>query len=56
MGLIMDRRILDLITDFAQWKGDTYRLAALVTAKQKEIDAEKLDAAGMPEAAEIVRE
>lgn len=51
----MDKPLLDLIADFSQWKGDTYRLAALIAAKQREIDADKLDAAGMPEAAEIVR-
>lgn len=51
----MDKMLLDLIADFSQWKGDTYRLAAMIAAKQKEIDADKLDAAGMPEAAEIVR-
>lgn len=55
MGLIMDKHILDLVADFAQWKGDSYRLAALVAEKQKEIDAKKLEAAEMPEAAEIVR-
>ncbi len=46
---------MDLIADFAQWKGDTYRLASLIATKQKEIDADNLEAAGMPEAAEIVR-
>lgn len=51
----MDKTLLDLIADFSQWKGDTYRLAALVAEQQKQKDADKLDAAGMPEAAEIVR-
>ena len=51
----MDKQILDLVADFSQWKGDTYRLAALISEKQKQIDAEKLDAAEMPDAAEIVR-
>lgn len=51
----MEKWILDVVNDFSQWKGDTYRLAALVAAKQKEAVAEKLDAADMPEAAEIAR-
>lgn len=52
----MDKRIVDLVNDFSQWKGDTYRLAALIAAQQKQIDADKLDSAGMPEAADIVRD
>ena len=50
----MDKRILELISDFAQWKGDSYRLAALVVELQKEIDREKLIAAEFPEAAEVI--
>lgn len=46
---------MDVVGNFSLWKGDTYRLAALVAEKQREIDADKLDAAGLPEAAEIVR-
>lgn len=50
----MDKRILALIADFAQWKGDTYRLASLISEMQKQIDREKLIAADMPEAAELI--
>ena len=50
----MDKRILELISDFAQWKGDTYRLASMVVELQKEIDREKLIAADYPEAAEVI--
>lgn len=50
----MDKRILDLIADFQQWKGDTYRLAMLIVEEQKQIDREKLVAAEMPEAAELI--
>lgn len=50
----MDKRILDLIADFPQWKGDSYRLATLVVELQKEIDREKLVAAGHAEAAEVI--
>jgi hypothetical protein len=50
----MDKRILELIADFSQWKGDTYRLASMVVELQKEIDREKLIAADYPEAAEVI--
>jgi hypothetical protein len=51
----MDKHIIDVVNDFPQWKGDTYRLAALIAEEQKRIDAEKLEAAEMHDAAEIVR-
>lgn len=38
----MDKRILEIVSDFALWKGDTYRLATLVDEKQREIDLEEL--------------
>ena len=50
----MDKRILELIADFQQWKGDSYRLATLIVELQKEIDREKLIAAEMPDAAEVL--
>lgn len=50
----MDKRILALIADFHAWKGDTYRLASLISEMQKEIDREKLINAEMPEAAEVI--
>jgi hypothetical protein len=50
----MDKRILDLVKDFAQWQGNTFTLANLVIELQKEIDREKLIAAGWPEAAEVI--
>jgi hypothetical protein len=51
----MDKRILDVVSDFGRWKGDMYRLASQVAEQQREIDAEKLENAALPEAAEIVR-
>jgi len=42
----MDKRILDLVNDFAQWRGNSFTLAALVAEMQKQIDREKLEAAG----------
>ena len=50
----MDKPILDLIADFKSWKGDTYRLASLITEKQKELDREVLVLAGFVEAAELI--
>lgn len=42
----MDKRILDLVDDFAQWRGNSFTLAALVAELQKQIDREKLEAEG----------
>lgn len=50
----MDKSILEIIADFSQWKGDTYRLAALIVERQKELDREKVTAAGFPEAADAI--
>lgn len=51
----MEKYLLDIVSNFSLWKGDTYRLASLVAAAQKEHDAQKIDAAEMYDAAEIVR-
>ena len=48
----MDKQILDLVNDFSKWKGDTYKLAMMVSAMQKAIDAEKLVELGYTELAE----
>ena len=50
----MDKSILEIIADFSLWKGDTYRLAALIVEAQKELNRAKLLAAEMPEAAELL--
>lgn len=50
----MDKCLLDLIADFSQWKGDTYRLASIIVEKQKEEIRKKLIEAGFPEAAEVI--
>lgn len=52
--IAMNKCILDLIADFSQWRGDTYRLANLLIEMQKEIDRQKLIAAGFAEAAEVI--
>lgn len=51
----MDKAILDIINDFTQWKGNSFTLASLVAAKQKELDAIAVEAAGHTEAAEVLR-
>jgi len=50
----MDKRILALIADSKQWNGDIYLLATLVSELQNLLDREKLIAAEMPDAAEII--
>jgi len=54
----MDKEFLALVADFPQWKGDAYKLAALVAAlaaeRQREADREALVSAGFPEAAEAI--
>lgn len=49
----MDKRILAIVADFQLWKGDTYKLAALISAEQQ-IDRDKLIAAGLLEASEVI--
>lgn len=50
----MDKTILDIINDFAAWKGNPFTLAALIVAQANEITRQKLIDAGYPEAAEHV--
>jgi hypothetical protein len=50
----MDKRVLDLVNDFSQWKGNPFTLANLIVELQKDLDREKLLAAGLPEAAEVI--
>lgn len=50
----MDKGILELVSNFALWHGDTYKLAALVADMQKQIDREVLIAADMVDAAGLI--
>ncbi len=50
----MDKPILEIISDFQQWKGDSYRLAALVAEQQKQLDKDKLIELGFVDAAEVL--
>lgn len=50
----MEKRILDLINNFREWGGDTYKLASMVCELQKQITREKLIQAGHEEASEVV--
>jgi hypothetical protein len=50
----MGKALLDVVNDFASWRGNPFTLAQLIAEKQKELIREKLIAEGMPEAAEKV--
>ncbi len=54
MAVKMDKRILELIANFSQWKGDSYRLAMLIVDVQRSIDKDALIAAGFADAAEVI--
>ncbi len=43
MGMVanMDKRILEIVNDFAAWRGNSFTLATLVAEKQREIDVEE---------------
>lgn len=45
----MDKRILDIVNDFAQWRGNPFTLAALVADIQRQICAEEAAASPEPE-------
>lgn len=50
----MNKNILDVVNDFAAWKGNSYTLAALIVAAHLEIIKAQLIEAGYPEAAEAL--
>jgi hypothetical protein len=50
----MDASILAIIANFPAWRGDTYRLAALIMEAQKSVIRETLIQAGFLEAAEVI--
>lgn len=50
----MERTILQIVADFEQWKGDVYRLSALVAEAQKERDRQTLADLGFTEASEAL--
>lgn len=49
------KRLLEMVQDFNQWRGDVYRLAVYVAAEQRETDATRVENAGHPELAEQIR-
>jgi hypothetical protein len=49
----MDKSILDIINDFAAWRGNLFTLAALIIDRHSAMIREKLIAAGHAEAAEL---
>lgn len=48
--------IKELVNDFSLWKGDTFRLAAMIAAEQRERDVACLEASGHTDAAEFLRQ
>ena len=50
----MDKPILELVADFPQWKGDSYKLAVLVAELVREQDRAKLIELGFVEASEAL--
>ncbi len=50
----MDKRILDLINDFNQWRGNPFTLSALIVDLQNRVIKEKLIQAGEDNAAELI--
>ena len=52
-GVDHGQKILDLINGFAQWRGNTFTLAALIVENRR-IDRQRLVEMGFPEAAEVI--
>ncbi len=51
---MMDKSLLDIINDFAAWRGNPFTLAALLVERERELLREKLIAEAFHEAAEHV--
>lgn len=49
------RRLLEIVQDFKEWRGDVYKLAVLVASEQRETDAQKAEEAGQQELADLIR-
>jgi hypothetical protein len=49
------KRILEIVQNVKEWRGDVFKLAVMVSAEQRETDAVKADNAGQPELAEQIR-
>lgn len=50
----MDKRILELVNNFSEWKGNSFILANAIVELQKDIDRQKLIEGGFTEAAELI--
>lgn len=50
----MDKSLLEIINNFAVWKGNPFTLAALLIERHTELVKEKLVAAGFAEAADTL--
>ena len=51
-----ERDVKVMVDDFPLWRGNAYTLAIEVFKRQKEAVADMLEAAGLVEAAELVRQ
>jgi hypothetical protein len=50
----MDKSLLDIINDFASWRGNLFTLAALLIAQNTELVKQRLIDAGFQEAADAL--
>lgn len=50
----MGKRILELVNNFSEWKGNSFTLANAIVELQKDIDRQKLIEGGFTEAAELI--
>lgn len=53
--MMITKQLLDIVSDFEAWRGDTYRLAALVAAAQQEADAQIAESDGATTTAAKIR-
>ena len=49
------RKLKELVDDYSQWRGNSYTLAALIAAAQRDEDADKAEAVGQVELADQIR-
>ena len=49
------KEIIELVSDFSVWQGNTYTLAVLIAQRQREDDALIAEGAGQQEVADSIR-
>ena len=56
MGLNMDaKKLKEVVDDYPAWKGNSYAIAALVAAAQREESAQMAEAEGQQDLADRIR-